>query len=143
MSVIMGVLARGAALFTKLTASTGSGNVTYDDIKERSEKAFDKAMESLTNGSDSGGDIPLDEKGGKILAWIWDKFDTFYVVIKGIFPLAFFGSIGIGILLLIIVRKNKAFQIFIIWILIIGIPILLVLVVFGIPQLKPIFMKTY
>lgn len=108
----------------------------YDRIKDKASNDYNEAFDTLN--STETGDVNMDFVD-KILRWIWNAFDGLYDIFKGIFPLAFSTPIIIGILILLIIRKNKAIQKFAIFGLIIGMPVVLLIIIYLVPYLKGIF----
>lgn len=121
-----------------ITVLANNGSKIYDQIKERSGKNFDEVMEAMTSGGDVGETINWQDVD-PILRWFWTKFYQVYIIVRGIFPLALISSFVIAILLLLIVRKNKVLRKIAIYSFILGVPGILVLIVYVIPSLASIF----
>lgn len=119
-----------------ISVMASTDNQVYDNIKENNEKEYSENSDALLNGDENQGDfLAFDDISLKA----WNFYDSFYRMMKSIFPLAFISSIALGVIINIFARRNKSLKKFGLFGFMIGLPLVFILLVFGIPYLHGIF----
>lgn len=108
-----------------------SGDSVYDSFKEKNEKEY-QSLFNKEKSADSGGWDNLSDI-------LWREFFEIHSFLVSIFPLGLIGSIVLGIIILLCSRKNKVLFKVGLYTFIIGIPFILILLVFVTPQLYTYF----
>jgi hypothetical protein len=109
-----------------------TSNRVYDELKEKNKRDFDNFFDDSSKTSNEGNVDQVDN----FIQKVWNIFSAFYRIIKSIFPLALISTMSLGVIIMIIARKNKKIQKFALYSFIIGLPLVYLGMVFGIPYLK-------
>ena len=119
--------------FTDQDRLRDEASENYDAAKDQLQNIYYDALDRMT---DEGGMLsgePMDE-------WIYRQFYRFYILMRDsmVFCIMFCELLGIAIF--VVSRKNKKFQRFALFGLMIGIPLFIVLFVYGIGA-SPLFRR--
>lgn len=113
-----------------VNAKSSSSSV-YDSFKEKNEKEYKSIFDD---------ELSTDEGGWNDLAnIIWREFFKIHAFLVSIFPLGLIGSIVFGILIIVCSNKNKVLFKVGLYTFIIGVPFILILLVYVTPQLYTYF----
>lgn len=109
-------------------------NVTYEKFDEKTDSVYNNAFEELVKPVEYTGEKPSLEE--RILRTGYGMYSTF----RSLSPILFIASEVTGLLLFIFAKHNKQLKRLGLYGFMIGIPVLLVLIVFGIGFLNDMFL---
>lgn len=108
-------------------------DMTYQRFDDKTTETYDKAFNELT--------APVERRESSSLAEsILRSGYQFYATVRSLAPYIFVGSIAIGILIMVAARMNKGLRRLGLYGFVIGIPVLLLIVVYGIGLLNDTFL---